>query len=64
MWTVVYLAQGKAEADKIEGVLTGQGILVKLRNIGKDKKNNGLFEVLVPNGETEDACNVLTSMVY
>jgi hypothetical protein len=64
MWTVVHVAQSKAEVDKIEKALKDQGVLVKTRQIGKSKNGQALYEVLVPNSEVDDACIVLTSITY
>lgn len=64
MWTVVYVAQSIDEAQKIENALTADGVLVKLKQIGKGKNGLGIFEVLVPKTEVEDAYLILTSITY
>lgn len=64
MWTVVHVAQSKNEVEKIQKALCDQGVLVKIRQIGKSKNGQVLFEVLVPNCEVDDACSVLTSITY
>ena len=64
MWTVLYLAQGKEEADKIENALIEAGVLVKVKGIGKDKKGQGIFEISVPQSEVDYAYPVLTSVIY
>jgi hypothetical protein len=64
MWTVVYLAQSKAEADKIENALVDAGVLVRIKNIGKDKNGQGVFEVRVPHSDIEFAYPILTSVIY
>jgi hypothetical protein len=64
MWTVVHIAQNKIEADKIENALTEQGVLVKVRQLGKSRNGQALYEILVPQAEVEDACLVLTSITY
>jgi hypothetical protein len=64
MWTVVYLAQSKVEADKIENALVDAGVLVRIKNIGKDKKGQGVFEVRVPQSEIGYAYPILTSVIY
>lgn len=64
MWTVVHVAQSKMELDKIEKALSEQGVLVKTRQIGKNKNGQALFEVLVPATEVDDASAVLTSITY
>lgn len=62
MWTVVYIAQRRAGADELKCMLTEQGVLVKVRQIGRSKSNNGLFEVLVPEAEVEDARGILEQL--
>lgn len=64
MWTVVYVAQSIEETKKIEKVLAADGVLVKVRQIGKGKNGQGIFEVLVPKTEVEDAYLILTSITY
>lgn len=60
MWTVVYMAQGKETASKLQDLLTEEGILVKLRPISKNHENSdNYFEVLVPETEVEEAHSVI-----
>lgn len=60
MWTVVYMAQSKDIATKLEELLAKEGILVKLRPISKNQDNNdNYFEVLVPEAEVEEAHSVI-----
>jgi menaquinone-dependent protoporphyrinogen IX oxidase len=60
MWTVVYMAQSKEIAEKLQGLLTQEGILVKIRPISKNHDNNdNYFEVLVPEAEVEEAHSVI-----
>ena len=60
MWTVVYMAQSKEIANKLQDLLTDEGILVKLRPISKKRDNNdNYFEVLVPESEVEEAHSVI-----
>ncbi|KPU43446.1 hypothetical protein OXPF_28870 [Oxobacter pfennigii] len=62
MWTVIYVAQSRDGATKLQGMLSEQGVLVKTRQIGKNKNADGLFEVLVPETEVEDACVILEQL--
>ena len=64
MWIVIYVAQNDEEKDKIENALTSQGILTKAHKIGKNKNGNGLYEILVSQTEADDACMILTSVIY
>lgn len=60
MWTVVYMAQSKEIATKLQDLLTGEGILVKLRPISKNhESNDNYYEVLVPESEVEEAHSVI-----
>ena len=62
MWTVVYIAQSKDGAEKLQSMLREQGVLVKMRGIGKSKNNDGLYEILVPEMEIEDARVILEQL--
>lgn len=65
MWTVVYMAQSKEIATKLQELLTKEGILVKLRPISKIHENNdNYFEVLVPEAEVEEAHSVIIEKGY
>ncbi|MCX7885568.1 MAG: glutamate decarboxylase [Caloramator sp.] len=64
MWTVVYVAQSIEERDKIQKALCEQGVLVKIKKIGKKNDDNGLYEILVPQTEVDDAYIILTSIIY
>lgn len=60
MWTVVFMAQSKEIATKLQDILTAEGILVKLRPISKNHENTDCyFEVLVPESEVEEAHGVI-----
>ncbi|HHV60228.1 MAG TPA: hypothetical protein GXX49_08095 [Clostridiaceae bacterium] len=60
MWTVVYMAQSKEIATKLQDLLTKEGILVKLSPISKNRDNNDTYyEVLVPESEVEEAHSVI-----
>ncbi|QXM06466.1 hypothetical protein [Crassaminicella indica] len=60
MWTVVYMAHNQADAHSIQNLLVNEGFLVKLKPIGK--KEDGVFEILVPNGEAKEAHEVLVNI--
>ncbi|MDP4180562.1 MAG: hypothetical protein Q8942_05655 [Bacillota bacterium] len=60
MWTVVYMAQSKDIANKLQELLTVDGILVKVRPISKNhESSDNYFEVLVPEAEVEEAHSVI-----
>ncbi|RDV82098.1 glutamate decarboxylase [Ammonifex thiophilus] len=59
MWTVVYLAPNKREAERIKKLLAEDGaLLVKLRPVGAEG-NCQAYEVLVPEAEVEEALELL-----
>lgn len=60
MWTVIYIAPNKASAERIQGLLSQEGILVKLRAAGVGIETTGPIEVMVPQGEAEEAHEILT----
>lgn len=62
MWTVVYVAQSKDGASRLKGTLSEQGVLVKTKLIGKKKNEDGVYEILVPETEVEDACSILEQL--
>jgi hypothetical protein len=65
MWTVVYMAQSKEIANKLQDFLAQDGILVKLRSISKNHENNdNYYEVLVPEAEVEEAYSVIIEKGY
>jgi hypothetical protein len=53
------MAHNKVDASRIQSLLMNEGFLVKLRPIGRE--DEGVFEVLVPNGEVEEAHEVLVN---
>ncbi len=60
MWTVVYMAHNGTDAQKVKEILNLEGFLVKVRAIGKEEYR--VYEVLVPNGEVEEAHEVLVDL--
>jgi len=65
MWTVVYMAQSKEMAFKLQQELEKQGILVKIKPIGKDANGeDNCFEILVPAAEVEEAHNVIIDIGF
>ncbi|OQB13920.1 MAG: hypothetical protein BWY15_01548 [Firmicutes bacterium ADurb.Bin193] len=65
MWTVVYMAQGKEMAMKIQKALEEGGVLVKVKLIGKDAGgNDNCYEILVPAAEVEEAHNIIIDIEF
>lgn len=64
MWTVVYFAPNRAEADMVKRMLDSEGLLVNLRPVGIFQINETCaFEVIVPESEAEEAQEILSSAV-
>lgn len=61
MWTTVFLAQNKNEAEKIKSVLVEEGVLVKLRTVNPSSivKKDRCIEILVPKSEVEEAHEII-----
>ena len=63
VWTVVYIAPNKKEADKIKKNLSMEGLLVKVRGIGlPHTAESGPVEVLVPESEVDEALEIINSI--
>ncbi len=63
MWTVVYIAPNKKQAEKLQQALSQEGLLVKLRNIGLPNGNdNGSVEILVPESEVDEALEIINTV--
>lgn len=61
MWKVVYIAKDDIIADKIKDKLVGEGFMVQLRELSKNKK--GQVEILVPSSEAPDVVEFLTHII-
>jgi len=60
VWTVVYIAPTMAVAEKIKELLTTEGLLVTLKPVEVDDSGRGSIEVRVPEGEAEEAQEILS----
>ncbi|HWI55008.1 MAG TPA: glutamate decarboxylase [Desulfobacteria bacterium] len=64
MWTVVYIAPSKSAAETLQKVLSGEGLLVQLRNIGLPHVgDSSAVEILVPESEVDEAMEILSDYV-
>lgn len=62
MWTVVYIARNRIEAETLKSILTSEGVLVMLRPVGVPHLgDSGNVEILVPESELEYAQEILCS---
>jgi hypothetical protein len=61
MWTVVYIASNRTNAEIIKEILSAEGLLVMLRSAGVPHLgDSGAVEVLVPESEAESAHEILS----
>lgn len=58
MWTTIYVATDKKQADSVENSLKAEGFLVKVKSV-YDSDTESLFEILVLKYEAEDAQDAL-----
>lgn len=64
MWRVVYIAPGREVADKVRSLLMTEGFLITVRSAGiSEGLNNGVYEVLVPESEIEEAHETLSQLL-
>jgi hydroxypyruvate isomerase len=61
VWTVVYIAPSKAAAERVREALEKEGLLVTMRTLESDEDGRGSVEILVPEGEAEEAHEVLAN---
>lgn len=60
MWTVVYIAPSVAVAERVKELLSTEGLLVTLKTVEMNDDGRGSVEVRVPEGEAEEAHEILT----
>lgn len=60
MWTVVYIAPSMGVAEKVQNILAVEGLLVTLKAVELTEDGRGSIEVRVPEGEAEEAHEILT----
>lgn len=58
MWTVVYMANTRKDAEKVEEILVKEGFLVKIKPISKNN-TEGTCEILVPRSEAAEVHSIL-----
>uniref|UniRef100_A0A7C2ECJ3 Glutamate decarboxylase n=1 Tax=Ammonifex degensii TaxID=42838 RepID=A0A7C2ECJ3_9THEO len=59
MWTVVYIAPNKKEAERIRDLFAREGLLVKLNEVVATADEDRAYEILVPEAEVEEALELL-----
>ena len=63
MWTVVYIATNKENANIIKTRLEEEGILVQIRPIGMASVETNNHEIMVPESEVHEAHEILDLIV-
>jgi hypothetical protein len=60
MWTVIYIASNRAQAEMLKNLLCGEGILANTRPAGvASALGDGLYEILVLESEADEAHTIL-----
>ena len=59
MWTVVYIAANRAQAEMLKNLLFSESILANIRPVGLAALGDGLYEVLVLESEANEAHAIL-----
>ncbi|MDD3159200.1 MULTISPECIES: putative signal transducing protein [Sporomusaceae] len=60
MWTVIYIATNRAQAEQLKELLCQEGILANIRPAGAmAAANDGLHEILVLESEADEAHAIL-----
>ncbi|MDU2066498.1 MAG: hypothetical protein E6713_16905 [Sporomusaceae bacterium] len=59
MWTVVYIAVNRAQAETLKNLLTSEGILADTRPLGAAGVGDGAHEILVLQSEVNEAHEIL-----
>nr|WP_031513525.1 hypothetical protein [Desulfofalx alkaliphila] len=62
MWKVVYIAQNKAETERLQKKLTEEGFLIKVKPLGSNADGGASScEILVLASEVDEAMEVINS---
>lgn len=59
MWTVVYIAANRGQAEGIKEMLCTEGVLANIRPAGVAILGDGLYEVMVLESEADEAHAIL-----
>ena len=65
MWTVIYMVQSMADAEKLKMLLENADILVKIRSVTKAAEGEAnAYEILIPETEKEEAHKIIIGSGY
>lgn len=59
MWTVVYIASNRSQAEMLKNLLDSEGILANTRPAGISMLGDGIHEILVLESEANEAHAIL-----
>ena len=59
MWTVVYIAVNRVQAETLKNLLTSEGILAETRPLGAAGIGDGAHEIVVLHSEVTEAQEIL-----
>lgn len=63
MWTVVYIAANRTQAETIRAMLCEESVLANIRPAGFSAQGDGLYEVMVLESEADEAHALLCQFV-
>lgn len=63
MWTVVYIASNRTQAEMLKNLLCTEGILANTRPAGISMLGDGIYEILVLESEADEAHAILCQSV-
>ena len=59
MWTVVYIAANRNQAESMKELLCREGVLANVRSAGLAMLGDGLYEIMVLESEADEAHAIL-----
>lgn len=62
MWTVIYIATNRQQAEMFKAILTEEGILVDIRPT-KVSAPEGMYEILVLESEADEAHAIICRQI-
>lgn len=63
MWTVVYIASNRTQAEMFKNLLCNEGILANTRPAGISMLGDGIYEIMVLESEANEAHTILCQSV-
>lgn len=63
MWTVVYIASNRTQAEKLQDLLCNEGVLANIRLAGLAMQGESMYELLVLESEATEAQEIICQNV-